>query len=161
MARINPGRFTHQHDGDLTVFVIGMRVNHWWRVRAWWPAFMAMGPMIGELSKDPDSGFLGARYLLGPGGPTLVQYWASTDHLYAYASDRTAKHRPAWSAFNARARRYPGAVGVWHETYQVAAAESMYVDMPTMGLAQATSAVEVTAATHTAAKRLEQGTHTQ
>ena len=53
-----------------------------------------------------------------------------------------------------RARRVPGAVGVWHETYQVARAESVYVDLPLQGLAAATGARPVTGRLDRAAARL-------
>ncbi|RAE92879.1 DUF4188 domain-containing protein, partial [Burkholderia multivorans] len=39
--------------------------------------------------------------------------------------------------FNKRARSAPNAVGVWHETFPVAGAESMYVGTPPLGLAKA------------------------
>lgn len=29
MATIEHGRMTHQHDGELVVFLIGMRINRW------------------------------------------------------------------------------------------------------------------------------------
>ena len=32
MATIANGRMTHQHDGELVVFLIGMRFNRPWRV---------------------------------------------------------------------------------------------------------------------------------
>ena len=51
----------------------------------------------------------------------VIQYWRSTDDLIAYASADERIHRPAWRAFNARARRAAGAVGIWHETYAVPA----------------------------------------
>ncbi|WP_040337207.1 DUF4188 domain-containing protein [Candidatus Blastococcus massiliensis] len=154
MARIARGRWTHDHAGDLTVFLIGMRINKPWRPDAWLPAFLAMPRMLRELARDPSSGFLGSRMTLGPGGPLLVQYWRRTEDVYRYAGDREAAHRPAWAAFNRRARRVPGAVGVWHETYEVARAESVYVDMPTTGLAAATSARPVGGRLDRAADRL-------
>ncbi len=122
MAVVVRGRRTHSHTGDLTVFAIGMRINHLHRPDAWVPVLAAMGPMIAELAHDPGSGFLGARTLLGGRGPTVLQYWRSPEDLYRYAADRTAHHRPAWTSFNARARKHRGAVGIWHETYQVSAA---------------------------------------
>lgn len=154
MAVVTRGRHTHAHTGELTVFVIGMRVNRLHRPDAWVPVVAAMGPMLAELAQDPGSGFLGARTLLGWRGPTVLQYWRSTGDLYRYAADRAARHRPAWTAFNARARKVPGAVGIWHETYQVAAAETMYFDVPVMGLAAATSSVPVTVRSDTARARL-------
>jgi hypothetical protein len=143
MTSIIPGRTTHEHDGELVVFLIGMRVNRPWRPDLWAPVFAAMPRMLAELARDPGSGLLGHRVLLGAGGPTVVQYWSSVDQLYAYASSPDAEHRPAWTAFNRRARAVPGAVGIWHETYVVDRAESVYVAMPATGLAAATTAVPV------------------
>lgn len=157
MARTDGRRMTHHHDGELVVFHIGMTINRWWRVDQWLPTLLAMGPMLRELSRDPDSGLLGFRALLGAGGPTVIQYWRSVEELYAYASDRTATHRPAWAAFNRRARKAPGVVGVWHETYRVAGAESVYVGTPELGLARATRRVPVTARGDAAPQRMADG----
>ena len=154
MATLARGRWTHAHTGDLTVFLVGMRINRLWRPDQWVPTVLAMGPMLTELARDPSSGFLGYRVLLGWRGPTVVQYWRSTADVYRYASDLDGHHRPAWTAFNRRARRAPGVVGVWHETFQVARAESMYVDSPTMGLAAATGARPVTGGLDRAHDRL-------
>ncbi|MDQ3735206.1 MAG: DUF4188 domain-containing protein, partial [Actinomycetota bacterium] len=41
MTAIARGRWTHEHSGDLTVFVIGMRINRFWRPDAWWPVVAA------------------------------------------------------------------------------------------------------------------------
>lgn len=154
MARIEPGRMTHEHDRPITLFLIGMRFNRPWRVDQWLPVFLAMPRMLEELSANQvaarageaeDLGFLGARFLLGARGPTLVQYWRSPEHLYAYAGSPTHVHRPAWTAFNARARRAAGAVGLWHETYAVPSGghESISVGMPAEGLAKVTRSVPV------------------
>jgi len=143
MAQIKIGRMTHQYEGELVVFLIGMRFNRPWRVDKWMPAFLAMPRMLTELSKDPESGLMGFRLTIGGDGPTVIQYWNSREKLYEYASAPSAQHRPAWTAFNRRARKAAGAVGIWHETYQVDRAETMYVGMPAFGLAAATAAVPV------------------
>jgi len=152
MARITQGRTTHDHDGELAVFLIGIRFNRLHRVDQWLPVFLAMPRMLTELyrakaaaaaGQGEDLGFLDARTLLGGKGVTMVQYWRSTADIYAYASATTHAHRPAWTAFNRRARKAPGAVGIWHETYEVARAESIYVGMPATGLGRATSLVPV------------------
>ena len=83
-----------------------------------------------------------------------MQYWDSHEKLYGYAGDRNAAHRPAWAAFNRRARKAPGAVGIWHETYLVERAESVYAGMPVSGLAAATTSVPVARRGETAAERL-------
>jgi hypothetical protein len=157
MAKINPGRMTHAYDGELVVFLIGMTINRWWRFDQWLPVFGAMPGMLRELMTDPESGLMGYRLTFGKGGPLLVQYWNSHQKLYAYASDRAALHRPAWSAFNRRIRKAPGTVGIWHETYQVARAESIYVGTPSMGLPAATDLVAVSSRGDRAAARLAAG----
>jgi Domain of unknown function (DUF4188) len=157
MAAITPGRMTHAHDGSLVVFHIGMRVNQPWRPDLWLPVFAAMPRMLAELSADPGSGMLGYRLVFKPLSPWVVQWWDSLDKLYAYASQPEAEHRPAWTAFNARARKAPGAVGIWHETYVVSRAETMYVSMPPTGLAKATSVVPVGRNADRAAARLAAG----
>lgn len=153
----NPGRMTHRHEGELVAFHIGMQINRPWRPDLWLPAFLAMPRMLKELSADPDSGLLGYQLLFGRGGPYVVQYWDSIDKLYAYASDTSREHRPAWAEFNRRARKAPGAVGIWHETLQVSRAESMYSATRTMGLAAATSVVPVERRHDRAAARYADG----
>ena len=97
--------------------------------------------MIGELSRQPELGFLHAeswfsRTLL------MVQYWRSMEQLPAYATNREAEHLPAWTAFN-RSIGTDGAVGIWHETYGISPGrhESVYVNMPPFGLGKAGSLV--------------------
>ena len=155
MARIYPQRMTHQHEGPLVVFLIGMRVNRIFRPDLWMPVFMAMPRMLAELSADSSSGLLGYRITVGAGGPLVIQYWKTPEQLYAYAGETSAEHRPAWAEFNRRARKVPGAVGIWHETYAVDRAESMYVGMPVTGLASATGSREAAAGSR-AAQRLGQ-----
>jgi Monooxygenase af470-like len=157
MGKVIAGRMTHRHEGELVVFHIGMRVNRPWRPDLWLPVMFAMPGMLRELSEDPDSGLIGFSLLLGRNGPYTVQYWDSVDKLYAYASDPAQQHRPAWARFNRMARRAPGAVGVWHETYAVARAETMYVSTPAMGLAAATEVMPVGRANTHARDRLTEG----
>lgn len=141
-------------DDEIVVFLIGMRFNRPWRVDAWLPAFIAMPRMLAELSKDPDSGLLGYRLTFGGDGPVVIQYWRDRASLYAYAGDTGRLHRPAWASFNRRARRVPGAVGIWHETFVVAQFESIYGDMPPTGLATALGARPIDAATEGGRRRL-------
>lgn len=143
MSKVVVARSTHRHEGELVVFHIGMQINRWWRPDLWMPAFMAMPRMLRELSMEKDSGLLGYQLLFGNGGPYVVQYWSSIEKLYAYASAPSQEHRPAWTTFNKRARKAPGAVGVWHETFLTERAESVYVGTKPMGLAKATEHVPV------------------
>ncbi|MFP5021727.1 DUF4188 domain-containing protein [Pseudonocardia phyllosphaerae] len=133
-------RTTHATPADgteLVVFLIGMRIRKPWRVDAWAPVAAAMPRMLKELSADPASGLLGYRLTLGEDGPLVIQYWRDHESLYGYARAADRRHRPAWAAFNRRARSAPGAVGIWHETFVVAASETIYGDMPASGLAKA------------------------
>jgi hypothetical protein len=153
------GRWTHDRAAagdDLVVFLIGMRIVKPWRIGAWLPTFRAMGPMLAELSREPARGLLGFRPMIGPGGPTIVQYWRDVDSLYAYASDATGEHRPAWAKFNRLARGSGGAVGIWHETYPTRGSESVYVDMPALGLSAAVGRVPVGKRQDRARARLDQ-----
>lgn len=157
MSRVVRGRMTHRHESELVVFHIGMQINRWWRPDLWLPAFTAMPRMLRELMSDADSGLLGFELLFGSGGPYVVQYWSSAEKLYAYASSPSQKHRPAWARFNQAARKAPGAVGIWHETFLVERAESVYVSTKPMGLPKATELVEVGQSRDHAPVRLAHG----
>lgn len=158
MSTALTGRATHSYDGELVVFLIGMTINKPWRPDLWIPVFRAMPGMLRELSTDPESGMLGSRLTLEGINPTLIQYWDSVDKLYAYAMNADARHRPAWTAFNRRARKSPDAVGVWHETFIVERAESIYSGTPELGLARATTRVPVLSKGNAARERLADGT---
>ena len=141
MAKIVADRITAQIDGEVVVFLIGLRINRLWKVHKWWPVAMAMPRMLRELANDPGSGFLGVESWFG--NPTIaLQYWRSFEHLERYAKDAARLHRPAWAAFN-RAVAGNGDVGIWHETYRVRPGdyECVYNNMPAFGLARATRAV--------------------
>ncbi len=122
---------------DTVVFVIGMRVNRWRRVRSWWPTLVAMPRMLKELS-SADAGLLNAELLWRGRAFVVVQYWRSAEELGAYARDSRFQHAPAWGAFNKKAAA-TGDVGIFHETYVVSrdAIESLYGNMPPFGLAKA------------------------
>jgi hypothetical protein len=124
----HPERLTVDVTHDVVVFLIGARINRWWRVWEWLPVVLAMPRMLRELEAKPESGFLGSR---GSG----VQYWRSLEHLLAYAQDRDGAHFPAWADFNKKVAR-SGSVGIWHETYRVPKEniEAFYLAMPTGGL---------------------------
>lgn len=151
-----PSRLTAELDGDFVVFMIGMRVNKPWKVSAWLPVFLAMPKMIAELEKAPELGMLSGRFA----GLTLIQFWRSSEHLNAYAQSRQHVHLPAWRAFNQNVKAAGGAVGIWHETYRVAAGEyeTVYVNMPTFGLGKAGKLVSAIGRRATAAGRMGSGT---
>ena len=55
------GRHSARIEGEFVVLLIGMRINKPWKVHRWLPVFTAMAKMTLELSRDPESGFLGSR----------------------------------------------------------------------------------------------------
>lgn len=151
---INIGRMFSRREGSFAVFLIGMRINRPWKVHKWWPAAVAMPKMIRELERKPELGMLSGELWTGR-TTILVQYWRSSDHLYAYAKNRDAGHLPAWQAFN-RAVGSNGDVGVWHETYVVepGAYENIYVNMPAFGLGKAGELLPATGGFKSAEGRL-------
>ncbi|MEU4844498.1 DUF4188 domain-containing protein [Streptomyces gilvosporeus] len=150
------GRMTADGDGEAVVFLVGMRVNSWWAVRSWLPVFLAMPRMIKEQARDRERGMLGYRFLPGLRNFAVLQYWESMDKLLAYAVDQGGEHRPAWTAYNRRARAGRGKVGFWHETYAVPAGsyESIYANMPPHGLGAVRGVVPVGRRGERAADRL-------
>jgi len=154
MTTINR-RMTARLDGEFAVFLIGVRINQPWNVRAWWPVFSAMPRMLAELSKQPELGLLHYRTHFGLRGAMVVQYWRSFELLNGYAQTRTAAHLPAWRAFN-EAVGTNGAVGIWHETYISGPGryENVFVNMPAYGLGRAGTLVEAKGEHASAAKRL-------
>lgn len=165
-APTRPPSTTHATTDDLVVFHIGMTVRAPWRPDLWGPVAAAMPRMIAELTRardahrrgerEDDLGFLHAEFLLGAKGPWVVQYWRSTEHLYAYARSAEGTHLPAWKAFNTAARSHPGAVGIWHETYTVPAenVETFYGNGAELGLARAVGSAPLGARGRTARQRL-------
>jgi hypothetical protein len=153
---IEPGRITHDHDGNVVVFLIGMRINRLRAVRAWWPVIQAMPRMLRELDADPSLGLLGYRQCVSGRGTLAVQYWRDLDSLLGYAQATNHAHRPAWAAFNRSVRDAAGAVGIWHETFVVPAGghESLYVGMPSVGLPAVYGPVPVSTKRDAARERL-------
>ena len=155
MATIHPGRYSAEIEGDFVVFLIGMRLNRPWKLHQWWPVFVGMRRMLAELARHPERGLLGAGTGVLHGGPAVVQYWRSFEHLERFARDPANLHLPAWRWFN-RAVKGSGDVGIWHETYLVRAGgyETIYGAMPRVGLAAAGGHVPIAQRGQSAAERV-------
>jgi Domain of unknown function (DUF4188) len=155
MATIHPGRYTAEVDGDFVVFLIGMRLNRPWKLHHWWPVFAGMRRMLAELARHPERGLLGFSTGLLNGGPAVIQYWRSFEHVKRFAHDPGDLHLPAWRWFN-RAVKGSGDVGIWHETYLVPAGryEAVYGSMPRIGLAAAGGHVPIARRGESAAERV-------
>ena len=155
MSKVQAGRFTGRIEGDFVVFAIGMRFNKLWKVHKWMPVFTAMPKMIATLMKHPEKGMLGARTMFGGRTITMIQYWRSFDHLEAFARNTDDPHLEPWRRFN-RTVGKSGDVGIWHETYKVAAGqyECIYANMPVFGLAAAGEHLPVGARAEAARQRI-------
>jgi len=144
MSLIDPRRMAGNIEGNFVVFLIGMRINRWWKVHKWFRVAGAMSSMLRELDQHPELGMLGAEGWFGR-TTIMVSYWRSMDHLMGYAKSRDNAHLPAWRAFNKNVGTN-GDVGIWHETYAVerGAFESVYVNMPAFGLGKAGERIPAT-----------------
>ena len=153
MPKVVPKRVTAEIEGDFVVFLIGMRINTFWKVHKWLPVFRAMPKMIRELEQRPESGFLGHIMSFG----VIVQNWRSFDDLESYARSADQLHWPAWVDFDKRVGGSRGDVGIWHETYRVRAGEyeCVYSGMPPHGLAKASVTTDVVGQLESARGRIE------
>jgi hypothetical protein len=148
-------RIAAEIEGAFVVFIIGARLNRWWKLPKYAWFMSTMPKMLAELAARPESGFLGFERL----GPTVnVQYWRSLAQLTAYARARDATHFPYWVRFN-REIGSNGDIGIWHETYLVRAGqyEAVYNNMPPHGLAKVAGYADAVGKRMTAAGRAGQG----
>jgi len=150
-------RMCAQVEGEVVVFLIGMRINKLWKIHKWLPVALAMPRMLKELEKNPDLGFLGADTWFAR-NVIVLQYWRSIEDLQAYAKNRDRAHLPAWAAFN-KAIAKNGDVGIWHETYRTREGdyETIYANMPLFGLGKATKVVTASGRRESAAGRINKG----
>ena len=158
MAAIIDKRVCAEIDGPFVVFLIGIRLNRWWKFWQWLPVFRAMPRMLIELGRQPELGLLHARSHFGFPGAMVVQYWRSYAALEAYASARDKAHLPAWAAFN-KAIGSNGDVGIWHETFLVnpGSYENVYNNMPAWGMGRAGTLHDASGARARAMGRLSTG----
>lgn len=151
---IVPRRMSAKIEGDFVVFLIGARLNSWWKLGQFKWLGDAMQGMIRELEARPESGFLGYENWLSL-RPVMIQYWRSAEQLLAYARSRDATHYPVWVHFNKELARHKD-IGIWHETYLVKANsyECVYNNMPRFGLAKVAQSLEAEGNRATAQGRL-------
>ncbi len=151
---IHDGRHTAGIQGDFVVFLIGARLNRLRAANRMRRVAGQMTQMQKALAQHPELGCLHTQNWFGR-TTIAVQYWRDFDSLERFARDRDQPHLEPWREFN-RLVRDSQDIGIWHETYLVAAGahEAMYVNMPTFGLAAAGTLDRVGAGS-TAARRLQ------
>ena len=156
MNKIFNGRFTANTDQPFVVFLIGMRINNFWRFDKWVPVANAMTPMLTTLFTHPEKGFLHAEFFWNFTGPVTIQYWRSFEDLENFARNPSEPHIGPWKKFN-QAVGTSGIVGIWHETYLVEPNqfEVFYGNMPKFGLGMAMEHIEATGGRETARLRLK------
>ncbi len=141
-SSITPKRMVATPEGDLVVFLFGLRINTWWKVHQWLPLLLSIPKIFKQLKQNPELGFLGHEQWWGRTCVTL-QYWQSLEQLQAFAKDPDSSHLTAWAAFNRKIGKTQD-VGLWHETYVIKKdqIESVYNKMPAFGLAKAVGSRE-------------------
>mmetsp|Transcript_19549 Transcript_19549/g.36116 ORF Transcript_19549/g.36116 Transcript_19549/m.36116 type:complete len:241 (-) Transcript_19549:23-745(-) len=145
------------HEG-MTVFLIGMRINRWYRMDLWLPPLLAMSRMLNELqTNSKEFGYYGGEMYgilaLFLGYPSVqITYWESIDKVMDFASGKS--HRDGLKHYMEAMEHSNGAVGVWHETYEISRAEGMHRDMPEFGLVRAVGSLEAVGALEAARGRL-------
>ncbi|NOJ58931.1 DUF4188 domain-containing protein [Arthrobacter sp. 260] len=153
--QIYAGRHTADPASEtVTVFLIGMRANRWWKIRKVSRVAAAMPRMLQHLASDPAAGMLGYEQWFGR-TTMLLSYWESPEHLRKFAADRESPHLEPWRRFM-KELSGTGDVGIWHETYQVPTTgiETVYNGMPLFGLAKATAHVPIGVRNNTAKQRM-------
>ena len=146
---------TAEANDDFVVFMIGMRVNHLWKIHKWLSPSLAMAKMLRELYENPELGFISHEQWFGRTS-IMVQYWKSFEHLEDYAKNKSLEHLPAWAAFNKKVGDN-GDVGIWHETFlsKPGSYECVYNNMPEFGLAKAMDCVPAKGKYQSARSRVE------
>jgi len=154
MTEIIKEKMTAEIDGDFVVFLIGTRINSFWKIHKWLKVRRALSRMIDELQKNPELGFISHESWFGRTS-IMIQYWRSIDHLLDYAQNKDVSHTPAWLNYNDTIRK-SGDVGIWHETYitRKGSYECVYTNMPRFGLAKAGNHIPAKDKYHSAKGRL-------
>jgi len=135
---INKQRLEPLQEEPFIVFIVGYRINRYWKLHKWLPVAWAFKRMLRQLATDPNTGCKGFE-TWGGRVRMCIQYWDSYQQLLDYARDKSAEHFPAWFDFNSRIGR-GGDVGLWHEVYfsRPGMFKAVYKNMPAFGLGKVT-----------------------
>jgi hypothetical protein len=135
---------------DLVVIYLGMRANS---LRGFKTLF-SFGPKIKKsVDAEPEGLLLHEDLFFSffPPHAGMRQYWRDFDSLERWA--RTGAHAEWWRSYLADR----GGTGFWHETYfRGGQIESVYIDMPTVGLAKFAPLEEARGSMFSARRRLGQ-----
>jgi Domain of unknown function (DUF4188) len=133
---------------DLVVIYLGMRANS---LRGF-KTLMGFGPKIKKsVDAKPDGLLLHENlfYTFFPPHAGMRQYWRDFESLERWA--RGGEHAQWWKGF----LEDRGGAGFWHETYfRAGQIESVYIDMPAVGLARFAPTAEARGSMFSARRRL-------
>ena len=135
-----------------------MRINRFWRFGKWLPVIRAMRPMLAELSANPDSGFLGAEYLLrGPRTVMLLQYWRDFSTVWkpmrVIAIGRIGRPGPPSTRPSALMARW--AFSMKPTSFRQAGTKPSNANMPPFGLGKVAGTIPATGSRNEARSRLK------
>jgi hypothetical protein len=153
--QIYSGRYAPHYDRDFVMYVFGMRINKPLQVSLWMHVVKYAFQMRTWLRNNPQAGMLRIERAIVHGCPAMVTYWRSFEDLEAFARDRENIHMDGWHWYNTKAHQ-TGAVGMWHEMYQVRAGATagIYAHLPRIGLAAIGEHRPVGSTLRTAAQRM-------
>jgi hypothetical protein len=133
---------------DLVVIYLGMRAKS----LSGFKTLMSFGPKIRKSVEAKPEGLLlheNMLFSLVPPHFGMRQYWRDFDALERWA--RTLPHLEWWQAF----LRDRGGTGFWHETYpRHGEVESIYIDMPPVGMAKFAPETQARGSMFSARRRL-------
>ena len=154
---IERGRFLVRLEKGWVLFVMGVRVNRWWKIWSWWPVLRTFKKILKELRLKPELGLLNIEVFWGNPVVTL-QVWRSYEDLVSFAKDTEGLHLPAWKNFMQHLNKTED-VGIFHELYVVDEknCEAIYNHMPRFGLGKIAPLEPVTFANYQSDARREAG----
>jgi fumigallin biosynthesis monooxygenase-like protein len=139
---------------DLVVIYLGMRANSLRGLKT----LASFGPKIKKSVDASPEGLLlheNIFFKFFPPHAGMRQYWRDFDSLERWA--RTGVHAQWWKKF----LEDRGGAGFWHETYSRGGQlESVYIDMPGVGLSQFAPVEEARGSMFSARRRLGLGDDT-
>ena len=139
---------------DLVVIYLGMRANS---LRGF-KTLVSFGPKIKKSVEGNPEGLLlheNLFFTFFPPHAGMRQYWRDFESLERWA--RTGVHAQWWKGF----LEDRGGAGFWHETYlRSGQMESVYIDMPPVGLSRFAALEEARGSMFSARRRLGQAEDT-
>ena len=154
MKNVINDRVSARKDEGFVVFLIGMRINNFWKIHKWFPIFISFPKMVSELIKNQSLGYLGGETWFGR-NIISIQYWESFKKLEHFARAKDLTHLPEWQKFLKKVGTN-GDVGIWHETYIIKKGqyENIYANMPPFLLGKVGKLEKIVSANNSAKKRI-------